>query len=348
LCQARRTGISSGIFREVATVKILVVGDVHLSRKRLKRSKDLLKRVSGVIEARPELEAVVLLGDVFDTHDIQDNDCLTIYSDFVMRNEERIKIHHVVGNHEMNDSKTYLPTVHALNPWKGRENVFIHDQPVSIAMGTARVGFIPYVPNGMFGQALASLDENEPQIVFAHQEFVGCEMGSQASDTGDEIPRVKIVSGHIHGEQRIGNVWYPGTPCQHNFAESEEKFVYVLEIQDGEYRIAEKIDLGLPRLKTVKTSAQEYPVIDAEDGNLYRIVVRDTPENIVMYKKSDYYREMHKSVKFKFDVVKSAAERVEIEKHLSFEQRLLELVEQEGLKPTYEAIFKEFPSPPVP
>lgn len=311
----------------------------------------LLERITAVIHSR-ELRGVILLGDVFDTHDIQDNDCLTMYSEFIRQNEERLEIHHVVGNHEMNDSKTYLPSIHALNPWHGRENVYIHDKGSVFDIDNTLVSFMPFVPNGMFKHALQEqLGEKASlvQLVFAHQEFSGCQMGaSQVSKDGDENPNVQVISGHIHGEQRIGNVWYPGTPCQHTFAEAEDRYVYIIEIKDGKYEVVEQIDLELPKFKTIRTDTQNLPEHSFDDEHEYRIVIRDTPENIVLFKKSEFYRDVHKSVKFKFEVVKEKAERVENERQLSFEERFLELVEQEGLQNTYENIFEEFPKSPQP
>lgn len=329
--------------------KYLVVGDVHLTRRRLPRSKLLMEKISQEIAGRPYLRGIVLLGDVFDTHDIQDNESLTIYSRFIRENENRLEIHHLLGNHEMNDSKTYLPEVHALNPWHARKNVFIHDKCNLVEIDGARVVFAPFFPEGNFRRGLTEALGDEAakiDLIFAHQEFFGCTMGSnQTSVSRDAVLEIPVISGHIHGAQKIGNTWYPGTPCQHNFSEEEEKFIYVIDIKDGGYTVEERIDLGMPKFRTIKTTAGEFPFVDAEDGNTYRIVVRDTPENILLYKRTDFYREMHKSVKFKFDIIKTQAERVENEKNLSFEQRLLELIDEEDLRETYENIFKELPKP---
>lgn len=319
-------------------IKTLIIGDIHLSRKRIKRSQLLLSKISSVIqEKQPEM--VVLLGDVFDTHDVQSNDCLSIFADFVRKNEQKTVLHHVVGNHEMNDSRTFLPDVHALNPWKGRENFFVHDRPAEFS-GPLPVAFVPFVPNGMFKKALQLLPK-KPKLVFAHQEFNGCAMGPhKISEGGDEEPEFQVISGHIHGRQTLGNVWYPGTPCQHRFTEELEKYIYMLNLSSDGYQVVEQIDLELPKFYTMHCSATDFPDIPVNDENEYRIVVKDTPENILLFKKTEFYMEKHQNVKFKFDVIKQQAQRLENQKDLSFRERFEELVAEEGLEGTYEAIFK--------
>lgn len=320
-------------------MRALIVGDVHLQRKLIKRSRELLSRISSVIETR-QPDTVILLGDVFDTHDRHDNDCITAYSEFIMKNEGRVKIYHVLGNHECNDSRTFLPNVHVLNAWHGRKNVTICDKPMALAQEDGTIlGFVPYVPNGRFAEAVSML-EDPPHLVFAHQEFKDCLMASHRSETGDSIPEFEVISGHIHGSQKIGNVWYPGTPCQQNFSEEEDKFVYIIDIQNGTYRIEEQIDLEMPKFVTIRTNAQEYPEMDLASENLFRIVVKDTPENIVLYKRSSFYKKLYRNVKFKFEIVRPEAARTENERNLDFDRRFRELIQQEGLESAYEAIFK--------
>lgn len=69
-------------------------------------------------------------------------------------------------------------------------------------------------------------------LIFAHQEFRGCKLGSIISESGDvwseEYP--VVISGHIHDLQTLPGVVYPGTPIQHSWSDSSDR--YVLGITD--------------------------------------------------------------------------------------------------------------------
>lgn len=322
--------------------RTLVIGDVHLTKKDIHRSTELLNRISKEIyRTRPD--SVILLGDVFDTHDVHQNDVITAYSNFILENERLTKIYHVLGNHEMNDSRTFLPDSHVLNAWKGRPNVVICDRPFATQLGDTSVAFIPYVPAGQFSRALEMVGIDH-EIVFAHQEFKNCDMGGFVSVHGDEYEGyAQIISGHIHGRHRLGKVWYPGTPCQHSFGEDGDKRIYLLEIMDGNYRILEEIDLKMPEFRTIHTDVAKSVAFELEEGHKYRIVVSDVAERILMFKKSEIYKSLSKRVKFQFEPTQKEAKRVENVRNLTFEQRFAELVRENKLEGTYETIFGQLP-----
>lgn len=320
-------------------MKVIVVGDIHLHRKKLQRSAELLKRIGLAVEAT-QAEALILLGDVFDHHRELYSDLCTVFHEFL--ETQKIPIYILVGNHDMHDSRTFLPRFHALQAYKKHARVTVVDQPIDLTLPDGTIlGFVPYVPNGMFKECLKTFAD-PPHVIFAHQEFKDCQMGFFKSEHGDENPEMQVISGHIHGEQTVGNVWYIGTPCQQNFAEDNSKSIGLIEISGGSYKLLKKINLKMPEFVTIESTTEEFPVIDSQDGNSYRIIVKGTPEKIVMYKQTPFYKSMNRSVKFKFDVQRTEAVRTENDRNLNFQERFEELVHQEGLMETYEIIFEKF------
>jgi len=322
----------------------LVVGDIHLTHRRLKRSELLLSRLTETISSvKPNM--VILLGDVFDEHDIVRNDCLTIFSEFLSANSH-VKIVHILGNHEMNDSKTFLPRFHALAPFKNTPNYVAVDNPTHEFVDGTHVGYVPYCPPGTFHKATEMLSGKE-SLLFAHQEFKGCLMeAGLKSEHGDELPLCKVISGHIHGEHTVGDlVWYPGTPCQHRFSEDEEKFVYLIDIQNGSYKIVKPIDLQMPKFVTREVKIQDLSKFEIDPVNEYRIVIKDTPFNIIAFKKTKEYKKLAKQVKFKF-IAEDHQEKTQRKLQTntkSFSERFSDYVKERKLEKSYQFIFDKLP-----
>jgi hypothetical protein len=86
----------------------------------------------------------------------------------------------------------------ALKEW---DNFLVVDNVTSISLKEKRFVFVPYVPVGRFQEALDQLDisiiDERPEIIFAHQEFYGAQMGAIKSINGDkwsdEAPFLKKV-----------------------------------------------------------------------------------------------------------------------------------------------------------
>lgn len=325
-------------------MRFLIIGDIHLSHRKLKRSELLLSKITSSIQTEKP-DAVVLLGDVFDEHDVVRNDCLTIFSEFLSKNSNT-KIIHILGNHEMNDSKTFLPRFHVLTAFKRTQNYEVVDTPVLHCISGTNIGFIPFCPPGTFGRAIDMLPDN-PQILFAHQEFKGCLMdGGLKSEHGDELPKCKVISGHIHGMHTVGGcIWYPGTPCQHRFSEDEEKFIYMINIENGRYVIDSQIDLRMPKFVTKQIPIDEIKNFSVEPENEYRIVIKDSSFNIIAFKKTKQYKLLAKTVKFKFvvdDIVQQQKHNPNI-KTKTFSERFFDYIKERKLEESYKFIFDKLP-----
>jgi len=320
-------------------MRVLVVGDIHLTHRNLPRSKMLLTRILEVIEEK-QPDAVVLLGDVFDTHRTIYIECATIFSQFVSSLPDSKKLYHIVGNHEMADSLTVFPENHAVTPYKDRINVI--DKPSLFTWGNTEVLMLPYTPVGKFMEAVGSF---EPNLIFCHQEFTGAEMRAGIkSENGDLYAgNAKVISGHIHGTQLFNNIWYPGTPCQHTFDESPEKYIHLIEVVNGDYKVLEAIDLNMPKLITLTVSYDvAHELIDQIQSNPahYRVVIEGSKQQLKSIKNSDWYETLHKNAKIKLSPVEQDAVRKEIIKAITFKERLKQLSVEQGIGELCETIFE--------
>src|SRR5690606_22144763 len=116
-----------------------------------------------------------------------------------------------------------------MNLLKYHNNVTIVDK-VIVEHG---ITFCPYVFPGRFIEALETNKESfNSKLIFCHQEFRGCDLGIVKSVDGDDptLIKSKIISGHIHDNQQIGdNVFYTGAPIQHAFSEKEKRVIFFIE-----------------------------------------------------------------------------------------------------------------------
>lgn len=322
---------------------LIVVGDPHLKRKYINRSIEMLRKIEEITDLTNPTLGVLLLGDTFDEHNVVHNECITAYSDFVGRMTKKTKVYHLLGNHEMNDSYTFLPKIHTLNAWKGMENLFIIDVPTSFEFGNTKVAMLPYCPTGDFSRALEMLP-NVPDIVMCHQEFSGCNLGGfHASEHGDPLPEIAVISGHVHGEQTLGNVWYPGTPVQHGFGEDENKYIYLIGIENGGYKVLEKFDLGLPKFITVNCSCDEVEKLKFDFQHFYRLKITDERHTILKFKQTDIYKKMQKLCKITFNTITTEVRRKEENSQpQSFEVKFFNAVKEQNLVESYQDFFREF------
>lgn len=145
---------------------------------------------------------------------------------------------------------------------------------------------------------MTEIRDDNPAIIFAHQEFQGCVMGAFVSEHGDVYPETypPVITGHIHSNQQPQpNVYYPGSSLQHAFGESTRNVVAIVTVPDevstpeiivGNPSVTsqvsvEEIDLELPRKITLYTSAEEFESIlpqVPEDASHTRIVVEGTAD----------------------------------------------------------------------
>jgi DNA repair exonuclease SbcCD nuclease subunit len=272
----------------------------------------------------------------------------------------------------MPDSVTLLPDIHALVPFMHHRDTlytgYYDETPAYTPITKPKVevikgisfGFIPYIPpKTVFNLSLAKIANdslNTPKIVFCHQEFLGCKLnGNKPSDKGDFLPgsipetenlKVDIISGHIHGNQRIGNIWYPGTPVQQDFGEDHNKGVYLIEVEEDKpsYTILEKIEIKeVPKLITHPLSVEEAVSFQVkEDGNIHRIAIYGTKAEIASFRATEKFEEILTMGKVKLVPIKDdAVEKTEARSGRDFGSIFLSYLQKEDLGELYADIFEK-------
>jgi|WetSurMetagenome_2_1015567.scaffolds.fasta_scaffold83629_2 DNA repair exonuclease SbcCD nuclease subunit len=306
----------------------LIIGDIHLNVKNLQRSKDLLNHLLTIIRVKKP-DIVIQFGDVFHNHNILHLESLQIYTNFLSSVDTHF--FQLVGNHDMINSVTLFPENHAHVAFNF-DNVTVVDKPQVFN----NILFLPYIPTGQF----EAVCKNYPwpyEMIICHQEFKGAEFFKGViSENGDAIPNVPTISGHIHTEAHLGNVWYPGTPIQHDHGDCIDKAVWLVDLKPN-YEILERIEIPLPKYRTIKIELGKDSVkaIDSPDFIRYEIV--GDKADMFAFKQSQEYKKLEKAGKVKISLTANTAS-VKFD-YKTFNQLLKEYSDNEKLEHIYGEII---------
>lgn len=228
--------------------RVFVIGDPHFREGCVKDMELFIEETLRIIsENKERADRIVVLGDVMDRHGILHQKPYHQSCRFLIGLSKLLPTICLIGNHDFDIPSKYLPENHPykIMTWTKIPNLTIIDKPQMID----GVFYSPYVPPGMFNQAIQdvigeggweSLVKEGVGLVFAHQEFLGCQMGRLKSETGDPWPQDRygqvpfVVSGHIHDHQMVGeNILYVGTPVQVNYGEGLKKGICIFTMDLG-------------------------------------------------------------------------------------------------------------------
>jgi DNA repair exonuclease SbcCD nuclease subunit len=212
----------------------LVIGDVHFKWDNAYFT-DLLHKVLEEHLQTTHYDEIVVLGDVLDRHEqIHVMPLERLHRFLKMLSTFTLTIV-IIGNHDRPNDNDFLTPIHPLI------GLQIADLPtLRIVSDVQRFGdyvYVPYVPKNRFREALSRVDLTGVQMIFAHQEIKGAQLGAVVSDitetwTPEDPP---VISGHIHNYQRVFDNWiYVGTPFPHTYGEEERKTVSVVTAGVGE------------------------------------------------------------------------------------------------------------------
>lgn len=287
-------------------MNVLFVGDLHFRVNNIIESKILIQSLQTIIkENHPDF--VVLGGDLLHTHERLHTVPLNLCYDLISWIAEQCQVYVIVGNHDFISNQQWLTNHHWMNGMKKWNNVFICDRPKLIKIERFKFLFVPYVPNGKFLKTIQTLVPlygkdyiRDVSCIFAHQEFKHCDLGHNiVSDTGDDITKEttirQIVSGHIHKNQTIHNIYYPGSCMQHTFQESERNVVAMLLFRNNEPMKIEEIEIRLPK-KITKTITMDTFLnlnpahIKIHSSDSYRLIIQCEESKSRHIKKTKHYK----------------------------------------------------------
>lgn len=313
-------------------MKVLFIGDPHIKTDNSEDVDILLDELTRILTSS-SYDAVIIGGDVMHYHERLFTPALNKSLLFIDTIRKLAFTYVLVGNHDAVNNSIFLTDQHWMNALKSWDNVKIVDTVVD----GGDFMLCPYVPPGRLIEALETFpDKNswrDKRVLFVHQEIKGCKMGAIVSTDGDEwldeYPH--IVSGHIHDNQRIGrNVYYPGTPLQHSFGDSDIRVVLQIEIQKNEIKFTD-IPLNVPRKQIIKATMNTIANINQTNQNVkLKIKLDATSVEFSAFKNTREYKELiEKGVKIQLQKKDVAVTDVKNEKDDNFTQILESLVEED-------------------
>ena len=284
-------------------MKLLVIGDPHIKTENLDDIDILLSELKRILSSS-SYDAIVILGDVMHYHERLFTPALNKSLHFIDTLRKIAFTYVLVGNHDAINNSIFLTDQHWMNALKSWDNVKLVDTIVNMP----EFVLSPYVPPGRLIEAIeTTVDQEEwlsKRLIIAHQEIRGCKMGAIVSTEGDEwkdeYPH--LVSGHIHDNQHVGqNVYYPGTPLQHAFGDSETRIVCQIEWVDGVDGSDKKITftdlpLNVPHKQIAKATIKTIQSICTKHShnnyNKLKIKLDATPVEFAAFKQTKEYKEL--------------------------------------------------------
>lgn len=206
-------------------MKILVVGDKHLSINRFELSLKYLAWLESIIITN-NYDAIVYLGDDMNTHAILRSELLNEYKAHIQRITQRCLIYYIVGNHDCYKSNSMK--YHAFQTLKDIHNFYVIDEVTHFD----DITFVPYLYDH------TQFPTQTARICFAHQTFLGADFGYIRPEVGVMAEAVSadiIISGHVHKRQTVGKVVYPGSAYAVDMRDIDE-FKGVMEFDTETYK----------------------------------------------------------------------------------------------------------------
>lgn len=326
---------------------ILMIGDLHCRQSHLEEFELVKKEIIRHIDVLHP-KNICFSGDLFHNHNIMHVDVFnSLFNFFVEISQRAIRTIILVGNHDYRNNSEIFTKNHSLNAFRS-DYIRVVDRPTDIYISARRCLFVPYLPAGQFFSQLAdkwSVEElnSNFEAIFCHQEFKGADFGSILSENGDDIGKLQIpvFSGHIHERQQIGNCHYVGTPYMTTFGESEDKSIAAIKFGDNEILGSNILMRNIPKKITIISNVNDVEdvLLQINQTDQYRLIIKDTVQNIQAFKKSNIFDKYQKQVKFIFDASDASLLEVQTQKQ-NYLSILNELCEQNGLSDVLMEIVK--------
>lgn len=220
------------------------IGDVHISDRHLNLSHEAMENCIKLVQKRPDVDVVVIMGDILDRHDNVKLTHLNMAISFIKRMSELRPTVVLIGNHDRVNNKDFMSDVH---PFMGLSDIpgklYFASRPKVLRFAAKyHVLFMPYVPPGRFEEAINLFIDDMHKVgkikeisgvkdfslIFAHQEFEGAPCGPISSIKGDKWPAdyPMVISGHIHTRMLLkDNIYYTGSLYPITTSEGNDKGV---------------------------------------------------------------------------------------------------------------------------
>ena len=208
-------------------MKVLRVGDPHITVRNLDEAQDLLAFV-GKKALEHKVDRIEFLGDLMHTHAVIRVEVLEFWRVVLKALSTKFEILALVGNHDQPGSKEKEQQMNALNIFKG-PGITI----VSAPMQLNNIAYIPYMSDKeAFIEAAQKLyNEGATKLLIAHQNFT-VPLYSDMIDQ-NRVPQESIITGHIHEQKQLGKTFQVGTPKWDTMTDAnEDKGIWIYEHND--------------------------------------------------------------------------------------------------------------------
>lgn len=231
--------------------EILLFADSHICthKRSFERLQDCLKALEWVFETAKYrgIKDIVFAGDLLQDRQKIDIHTYCLTFDILSKYcDGSINLWLLLGNHDLWFQDKW--DINSVLPFSALPKVTIIDKACEIEIAGHVIDFIPFVRNPI--EHLKTLEKNQNKLLVGHLAVHGAELHGLFSSLADVIlehdgdmvkvgPELfthweQVFLGHYHGEQRLGNVEYIGSPLQLTFSEAfQEKHIIIYDLDSG-------------------------------------------------------------------------------------------------------------------
>lgn len=303
-------------------VKFLHAADLHVGKSRklpgyLERQDRMLDEIYRLAETRTD-GLVILAGDLYDRLDLTAREKDLLIKHVCRADRAGITTVMIPGNHDMIDEDdggyTHVRALRMMaEDRRLRNTIVVETEPAFLTIEKFGI-HVACVPawyrktkqvNDIVTRLLRDRPDDRPVVAIVHetvrasrnergQQF-GIDVGSpdHCIELDGDLPVLYWALGDIHVRQQIPGVphaWYSGSPVQHDFGDSPDKGVLIVDMDHPDEPEATQLD-GIVPLITIEVQDDRDPDIPPDalvrlSGRRSRIAELVVPDNVVTTKTS--------------------------------------------------------------
>ncbi len=205
-------------------MKIAIITDTHYGAK--KGSKYLhdhfelfYKNVFFPALEEHKVEAVIHMGDAFDSRKSIDYQSLEWSKRVVFDNLKKYDVHMIIGNHD-----TYYKSTNTVNSpgllLQIYPNIKTYSEATEITIGSLKILMLPWINSENQEKTFSQIKKTKAKIVMGHLELQGFRvnrnlvMEEHGLDANIFKNFTKVFSGHYHTRSDNGRIFYLGNPYE--------------------------------------------------------------------------------------------------------------------------------------
>ena len=204
-------------------MKVAIITDTHYGAK--KGSKHLhdyfelfYKNVFFPTLEEHGVEAVIHMGDAFDSRKSIDYQSLEWAKRVVFNPLKKYDVHMIVGNHD-----TYYKNTNEVNSpellLQTYSNIKTYSKPTEVNVGGLDILFLPWINQGNEELSINTIKKTSCRCAMGHLELQGFRVNrSLIMEHGTESKLfekfIKVYSGHYHTRSDNGRIFYLGNPYE--------------------------------------------------------------------------------------------------------------------------------------